>query len=138
MTSDPNPPGPADAEPDLPADEASRTLAVPEAPAAEASHAGRVHVPGRTRAGGVWVAAVGFAVVLVLLLVFILQNGQHVPVRFLGWHANLPVGVAMVFAAVAGLLLVAVPGTVRILQLRRGARRAVRGAGGGSSRQRRR
>jgi uncharacterized integral membrane protein len=32
-----------------------------------------------------------------------------------------PTGVALLFAAIAGLLLVAIPGTARILQLRRAA-----------------
>jgi hypothetical protein len=39
-------------------------------------------------------------------------------VSFLGAHGSLPMGVALLLAAVFGVLLVALPGTVRILQLR--------------------
>jgi len=72
----------------------------------------------RSRAGGLWVAAVVFACVLLLLLIFVLQNGQRVDVSFLGAQGNLPLGVALLLAAVFGVLLVALPGTVRIMQLR--------------------
>ncbi|WP_205789366.1 lipopolysaccharide assembly protein LapA domain-containing protein [Micromonospora sp. HM134] len=72
-----------------------------------------------------WVAAVVFAVVLLLLLVFVLQNGQRAEVSFLGAHGTLPMGVALLLAAVSGVLLVALPGTARIVQLRMVGRRRV-------------
>jgi uncharacterized integral membrane protein len=72
----------------------------------------------RSRAGGVWVAAVVFALVLLLLLIFVLQNGQRAEVSFFGAHGRLPMGVALLLAAVFGILLVALPGTARIVQLR--------------------
>lgn len=72
----------------------------------------------RSRTGGLWVAAVVFALVLLLLLIFVLQNGQRVDVSFLGAHGQLPLGVALLLAAVFGVLLVALPGTARIVQLR--------------------
>ncbi|MFF5173309.1 lipopolysaccharide assembly protein LapA domain-containing protein [Micromonospora sp. NPDC000089] len=65
-----------------------------------------------------WVAAVVFAFVLLLLLIFVLQNGQRAEVSFLGAHGALPMGVALLLAAVVGVLLVALPGTARIVQLR--------------------
>jgi uncharacterized integral membrane protein len=68
--------------------------------------------------GGLWVAAVVFAVVLLLLLIFVLQNSQSADVSFLGAHGQLPMGVALLLAAIFGVLLVALPGTARILQLR--------------------
>jgi uncharacterized integral membrane protein len=77
----------------------------------------------RTRMGGAWVAAAGFAVVLLLLLIFILENGKRVAVTFLGARGHLPLGVALLLAAVLGILLVVVPGTGRIIQLRLTARR---------------
>jgi uncharacterized integral membrane protein len=77
----------------------------------------------RTRTGGVWAGVVLSAAVLVFLLVFILQNREVVRIDFLGFSGALPTGVALLFAAIAGLLLVAIPGGVRILQLRRAARR---------------
>ena len=72
----------------------------------------------RSRAGGRLVAAVVFAVVLLLLLIFVLENGQRAEVSFFGAHGHLPIGVALLLAAVFGILLVALPGTARILQLR--------------------
>ncbi|RKN41082.1 LapA family protein [Micromonospora endolithica] len=80
----------------------------------------------RSRIGGVWVAAVVFAVVLLLLLIFVLQNGQRAEVSFLGAHGTLPMGVALLLAAVFGVLLVALPGTARIVQLRMADRRPAR------------
>jgi uncharacterized integral membrane protein len=81
------------------------------------------HVIRRTRAGGLWVALAVSVVVLVLLLVFILENGQRVDLGFFGAHATLPLGVALLLAAAAGALIVVIPGTGRILQLRIIARR---------------
>lgn len=78
---------------------------------------------GRTRMGGLWAGLILSALVLIFLLIFILQNGAPVDISFLGWTGTLPTGVALLLAAVAGLLLVAIPGSARILQLRRAARR---------------
>jgi uncharacterized integral membrane protein len=72
----------------------------------------------RSRLGGLWVTAVAFALVLLLLLIFILENSQRAEVSFFGAHGHLPMGVALLLAAVFGVLLVAVPGTARIVQLR--------------------
>jgi uncharacterized integral membrane protein len=85
------------------------------------------HAPqasARTRAGGTWTGLILSAVVLLLLLVFILQNLDPVRISFLGFSGTLPTGVALLFAAIAGLLLVAIPGGLRMLQLRRAARRS--------------
>jgi uncharacterized integral membrane protein len=73
--------------------------------------------------GNAWVALLVAAFVLLLLLIFILQNSQRADVRFLGAHGHLPMGVALLLAAVFGVLLVALPGTVRIIQLRMLGRR---------------
>jgi Lipopolysaccharide assembly protein A domain len=48
-----------------------------------------------------------------------LQNSQTVVIHFLGFSGHLSFAVAMLIAAVCGLLLVATPGTVRIMQLGR-------------------
>jgi uncharacterized integral membrane protein len=89
--------------------------------------------------GELWVTLVAAAFVLLLLLIFILQNGQQAQVSFLGAHGSLPMGVALLLAAVFGVLLVALPGTVRILQLRAVGRhrRAVTSATGESAADRR-
>jgi lipopolysaccharide assembly protein A len=62
-------------------------------------------------------AAALFAVVLLLLLIFILENGQRVSISYFGAHGHLPVGVALLLAAVLGVLLVVIPGTARIIRL---------------------
>jgi len=59
-----------------------------------------------------------FAVVLLLLLIFILQNGQRADVYFLGAHVHLPMAVGLLLAAVFGVLLAAVPTVFRVAQLR--------------------
>lgn len=89
----------------------------------------RQHVVRRTRVGGLWVASALFAVVLLLLLFFILQNGNKVEISFMGAHGHLPLGVALLLAAVFGVLLVVIPGTGRIAQLRVTARRHRRADG---------
>ena len=81
------------------------------------------HVVKRTRVGGIWVASALFAVVLLLLLIFILENGQRADIGYFGAHGHLPLGVALLLAAVLGVLLVVIPGTGRIMQLRLVARR---------------
>ena len=82
----------------------------------------------RTRLGGVWVAAALFAVVLLLLLIFILENGQQVDIAFFGAHGHIPLGVALLLAAILGGLLVAIPTAARIMQLRMATRRHSRAA----------
>ncbi|WP_220140146.1 lipopolysaccharide assembly protein LapA domain-containing protein [Kitasatospora acidiphila] len=71
-----------------------------------------------TRAAAAWVGATLFALVLLILLIFVLENGDSVEVAFFGAHGSIPLGVALL-AAAFGILLVAAPGTGRILQLRR-------------------
>jgi len=78
---------------------------------------------GRTRISGTWIAVIVAAIVLIFLLVFILQNLTTVTVQFLGFAGSLPLGVAMLFAAIAGAILIALVGTARILQLRRYAKK---------------
>ncbi|AWZ26787.1 hypothetical protein CEJ39_02450 [Rhodococcus pyridinivorans] len=63
------------------------------------------------------------AVVTVALLVFILQNTSSA-IAFFGWDFTLPLGVALLFAALAGLLIAAVIGGARIWQLRHAYRKA--------------
>ncbi|HXZ83757.1 MAG TPA: lipopolysaccharide assembly protein LapA domain-containing protein [Acidimicrobiales bacterium] len=84
-----------------------------------------------TRTSGYWASVVVGLVVLLVLLVFILENGQTARVAFFGLHGHLPQGVALLFAAVIGGLFVVLAGAARILQLRlraRGPRPAQRGA----------
>jgi uncharacterized integral membrane protein len=72
----------------------------------------------RSRIVGLWVASMLFAFVLLLLLIFVLENGQRAEVSLFGVHGHLPMGVALLLAAIFGVLLVALSGTARIVQLR--------------------
>jgi uncharacterized integral membrane protein len=71
----------------------------------------------------IWVAVSVGLVLLVLLIIFILQNQDRVTVQYLGMTGELSLGMALFIAAVAGGLLVAISGAVRILQLRIQGRR---------------
>jgi lipopolysaccharide assembly protein A len=135
MTTDPQPaPAPPPTEtpsgqpgpqtpPQQPAPAAAPEQAAPEKPAPPPSHPLPQHRIKRTRTGGIWVAVGFFAVILLLLLIFILQNGQKVDISYMGMHGHLPLGVALLLAAVCGVLLVVLAGTARISQLRATARR---------------
>lgn len=79
--------------------------------------------PKVTRAGVVWAAVVASLVLLILLIIFILQNQDQVLVRYFGLEGQLPLGMALFIASVTGGVLVAAAGGVRILQLRASAHR---------------
>jgi uncharacterized integral membrane protein len=89
---------------------------------------GTATVPPRTRVSGIWVASIAAVVVLLLLLIFILQNSERVKINIFGANPTLPLGVALLLAAVLGALLVALIGVARVVQLRRTARRMARGS----------
>jgi uncharacterized integral membrane protein len=120
--------GPADPHAD-PATQPSMRPVVAEGPTVPtpsdpAARAGWPAEPvARTRSGMLWTGLILSALVLLVLLIFILQNSTPVQINFLGASGTLPTGVALLLAAIAGLLLVAIPGGLRILQLRRAARR---------------
>ncbi|SFB76209.1 Uncharacterized integral membrane protein [Nocardioides terrae] len=76
-----------------------------------------------SRAGRTWASVVALAIVLVLLVIFIAQNTRSVTVSFLGWEGSTPLAVALLIAAVAGLFVAAVAGSLRIWQLRTRVRR---------------
>lgn len=76
-----------------------------------------------TRVSATWVAVGAVLLVLVLMIVFMLQNPTRLAFHYLGMTVSLPAGLAIVTAAVGGGVVVAVAGTARIVQLRRDARR---------------
>jgi uncharacterized integral membrane protein len=76
-----------------------------------------------SRTSGFWAAVVGLGLVLLLLIIFIAQNTRETTVSFLAWEGEVPVAVALLVAAVAGLFLAGLAGMLRILQLRRRVRR---------------
>jgi uncharacterized integral membrane protein len=77
-----------------------------------------------TRAGALWTFLIAGFLILILLLVFITQNMETSAFTFLGWHWSLPLGVAMLLAAIGGGLITVTVGTARILQLRRVAKKS--------------
>lgn len=116
--SSPNPASPSQ-PPAKPAG-APRSGAAPKEPAI-----------GFTRAGALWSSLIAGFLILILLLIFITQNTTSTPFQFLGWHWSLPLGVAILLAAVVGGLITVAVGTARILQLRRAAKKHHAAAQGG-------
>jgi uncharacterized integral membrane protein len=118
MTDVPRPAGPHRTPAD--AGGAPRHSAEPAATPGQTTHPLRV-----TRTSAAWVGIVVFTAVMVLLLIFILQNTKSVEVSFLGASGSLPLAVAMLLAAVAGVALAGIAGSLRIWQLRRRLRRTI-------------
>lgn len=93
------------------------------------SQAGRQ--PGMTSGGKVrhgrvsalYVGLIVAAILTIFLLVFIAQNSDSVAVKFLGFEGQISLAVALLLSAVIGVLVVAVPGSLRIVQLRRALRK---------------
>lgn len=114
----PSAPVPADAAVADPTSAAAGTS--PTRPAPGFDERGRVK---NTRTSGVWVGIISTAVFLILLIIFIAQNSRPVSLHFLGWHGRFSLALTILLSAVIGILVVAIPGTVRILQLRRALRK---------------
>ena len=76
-----------------------------------------------SRTSGVWLAVAALAILLILLVIFIAQNTQDVHVSYLGWDGEAPLAVTLMIAAIAGIDITAVAGSLRIIQLRRRVRR---------------
>lgn len=81
-----------------------------------------------TRAAALWSALISGLLVLVVLLVFIVQNTESASMAFLGWRWTLPLGVQILLAAVGGALITVMVGAARIIQLRRAAKQNLRAA----------
>ena len=61
-------------------------------------------------------------------MIFIAQNTESAVLHFLGWNWSLPLGVALLLAAVCGGLLAVLVGAARIVQLRIAARKNLKAA----------
>lgn len=83
-------------------------------PADRTTSAGR-----QTRTSAAWVGICIAALILVLLIVFMLQNTRRVEVSFLWMNGTLPLALALLIAGVGVALLAVVVGAARITQLRR-------------------
>jgi uncharacterized integral membrane protein len=81
----------------------------------------------RTRASGAWIGFIATALFVILLIIFIAQNSRRVTIHFFRYHGQFSLALTILLAAVLGMLLVAIPGTLRILQLRRALRKNVPG-----------
>jgi lipopolysaccharide assembly protein A len=92
----------------------------PEPPtAAPARKSGRTH----TRIRGMRTSLIAGFALLIVVMIFIIQNAHTVNISFLGAHVRLSLAVALFLAAIAGALIMAAVGTARITQLRRIMRR---------------
>jgi len=76
-----------------------------------------------TRTSTAWAALFVGMLVLVVILVFILENLATVKIGFFGEHLKLPLAVALLLAAILGGLVVFLLGSIRMLQLRQTVRR---------------
>jgi uncharacterized integral membrane protein len=76
-----------------------------------------------TRASAVWTALAVGVLVLVAILIFVAQNSAKVRINFLWMHGTLVLGIALLISAILGVLLTLAVGSVRMLQLRRLAKR---------------
>ena len=79
--------------------------------------------PARTRISGLRTGLIASIAILIVVLIFIIQNAHAVNISFLGAHLQLSLAVALLLAAIAGALAMAAVGTARITQLRRIMRR---------------
>lgn len=74
---------------------------------------------GTGMSAGMWVSLILGAIIVVLLLIFILQNNVPAEFKYFGWQFELPLGVAMLFAAIGGILIAGIIGSARIFVLNR-------------------
>jgi uncharacterized integral membrane protein len=139
MSSSPDPtPHLPQRETGSPSHRAAESAPTPSAPAQPAQR----RQAGLTSSGKVrstylsawWMGIVIAAIVLVLLLIFILQNSAKVTVHYLWFDGRVSLAVALLLSAVAGVLLVAIPGGARILQLRRALKKNAAGISTGRRR----
>lgn len=102
-----------------PLDHPSSAPDLPDAPSAShGSRRGRSSVV-RTRTGAAWVGITVVVAVLVLLIVFMLQNTAPVEVAFFGLRGTAPLSATLLIAGVGFAVVTLIVGSLRIGQLRR-------------------
>ncbi len=116
MTEQPTPPGTTNTLPP-PSTNGSAPPPPPSTPQAPTPR--QMH----TRISGMRTGLIASVAILIVVLIFIIQNAHAVNISFLGAHLRLSLAVALFLAAIAGALLMAAAGTARITQLRRIMRR---------------
>jgi uncharacterized integral membrane protein len=111
--------------PERPGETEAAPVTEPAGVAPETAHPAETATPEipRTRTARAHNALIAGAIVLILLLVFILENTASVKITYFGVGFHMPLGVALLLAAIAGALIVGIVGTARIVQLRRSVRR---------------
>ncbi|MBF6094422.1 LapA family protein [Nocardia cyriacigeorgica] len=77
----------------------------------------------KSKAGYTWIGLVIAALLGIVLLIFILQNLETARFELLFWSFTMPLGVSVLLSVIAGALVMALVGGVRIMQLRRAAKR---------------
>lgn len=111
-------------------EQAEHTAQAHDAAPAEVATSGQPNA-GKVKgsfAASTWVAlTIGF-LLLIVLIVFILQNQQQVPLNFLAWTVDFPAGIAFLIFAVAGALIMALVGGWRMFELRRQVRKQAKSA----------
>ena len=73
----------------------------------------------RARAASLWSSLTAGFLILIVLLIFITPNTTSAQFAFLHWRIDLPLGVAILLAAVGGGLLTVLVGTARIFPVRK-------------------
>src|ERR1700733_735171 len=118
------PASPNGAAPPAPAATPAQTAPAP----AQVGSAARAPRGGQhgSRIGATRTAMIGGALVLIVVLIFIIENAHAVTITFFGAHLRVSLAVALLLAAIAGALIMAAAGTARITQLRMSMRRTRR------------
>jgi uncharacterized integral membrane protein len=97
----------------------SRASATPTSPAAPARKSVVPALVPLTRAASAWTAICVAGLIAVGLIVFLAENTRTVvPITFLWMHVQASLTVSLLIATVGGILLTAVLGMTRIIQLR--------------------
>ena len=98
------------------------TRSTSTSPGTEARPPAPPQAPPTTKTGIAFGTLIAGAIVLILLLVFILENTESVKISYFGAGGHLPLGVALLLAAIGGALVTGIVGAARIMQLRRHVR----------------
>ena len=131
MSQTPDPTHPADA--DLtppPGPPRHRAPGGPTGPPAAPSSSGGTDKAGNplraSRTSGLYTAIIGFGIVLVLLIIFIVQNTQSRKVYFLSFEGSAPQAVLLLIALAAGIFLTAIASSLRLMQVRRRVKKEIK------------
>lgn len=74
-------------------------------------------------ANSTWIALIIGLLILILLIVFIMQNQQQIELNLFAWTFHFPAGIGYLITAIAGGLIVAMVGMVRMIELSRQVRK---------------